>query len=193
MSIQLSDNYQTLAHTTSKETQIFGSKLLYPLFGLCGESGEILEKMMSTKIDFSWTQFKELMIKEAGDVTWYVAEVCTVLKIDMNTVCLVEGEDNGSLDFLSAASAVVLPVTKLLEKMKKLFRDGEAKITDELIINNPDTIAMITKYLSEVMTNLDTFVKIFLSSTIKEVCEVNIEKLLSRKQRGVISGSGDNR
>ena len=107
------NDYQTKAHTTSKNTEICGDKFLYPVLGLCGEAGEISEKFKKLYRDKSGNiseEFQDLLKKELGDVLWYVAEICTQLGFKMD-----------------------------------------------------------------------------------DVAEINIEKLFSRKDRGVIGGSGDNR
>ncbi|KKU70419.1 MAG: hypothetical protein UX94_C0006G0014 [Parcubacteria group bacterium GW2011_GWA2_47_21] len=59
---------------------IGGSKFLYPVLGLAGESGELLNKVKKIfrdkagKID---AETKESVISELGDVLWYVAQIAT--------------------------------------------------------------------------------------------------------------------
>ena len=92
------DEYQTKAHGTSKNTRIFGSKLIYPLFGLAGESGEVLEKAKKRfRDDESGTPvtdesllndaaFKEDLTKELGDILWYIAETATRFEIKLDDI-----------------------------------------------------------------------------------------------------------
>lgn len=63
--------------------------LTYPVLGLNGEAGEVAEKLK--KIirdhggDVSDAQ-RDALIKELGDVLWYVAACCHELKVPMDEV-----------------------------------------------------------------------------------------------------------
>jgi NTP pyrophosphatase (non-canonical NTP hydrolase) len=199
--IELCEKYQEKAHSTSKNTVIFGSKLLYPFFGLCGESGELLEKVIKIEKDLlNWTDTSwytlhiEEMKKEAGDVTWYIAEICTQLGIKIEDLPKCEPwkettEKNNTLIMLSELS---ITSSKLMEKLKKMFRDGDVT-SDSAIINDSTKKEIIMKMLGEMMEILNAYCKTRLASSLVEVTQINIDKLFSRKERGVISGSGDNR
>ena len=71
------------------------------------------------------------------------------------------------------------------DKVKKIIRDKEGKFSEE-------DKREIVKELGDVMWYLAGIAR-YLDVDLSEVAEGNIEKLASRKQRGVISGSGDNR
>lgn len=71
------------------------------------------------------------------------------------------------------------------DKVKKIIRDKQGKFTEE-------DRGEIVKELGDVMWYLAGISR-YLEAPLSEVAEKNIEKLSSRKQRGVISGSGDNR
>jgi NTP pyrophosphatase (non-canonical NTP hydrolase) len=80
--------YQEKAATTAIYPNR-GKNLIYPVLGLCGESGEVAEKVKklirdkNSEID---QEFLDAIEKEIGDVMWYIAAVCYELKLDMNTV-----------------------------------------------------------------------------------------------------------
>ena len=82
-------DYQNKAHSMSINTEINGDTRLYPILGLCGETGEVAEKLKKLyrdrdgKVD---DQFEEALVKEMGDILWYVAELCTQFNLDMNAV-----------------------------------------------------------------------------------------------------------
>jgi NTP pyrophosphatase (non-canonical NTP hydrolase) len=81
--------YQTTAHTTSRNTEICGDRRLYPVLGLSGESGEISEKfkkLFRDKNGVANEEFVDLIEKELGDVLWYVAEICTQMGLDMDKI-----------------------------------------------------------------------------------------------------------
>jgi len=62
---------------------------LYYVLGIAGESGELIEKIKKLfrdkngVIDF---EFKEAVIKEMGDVQWYMARLCDWFEIDFESV-----------------------------------------------------------------------------------------------------------
>ena len=74
---------------------------------------------------------------------------------------------------------------EIAEKVKKLLRDKDGKITDEVR-------AELVKELGDVLWYINV-VASMLGSSIDEVAAKNLEKVLSRKERGVTKGSGDNR
>lgn len=74
---------------------------------------------------------------------------------------------------------------ELANKVKKIIRDNNGILTEEkrkeLIFELGDCLWYISALCSELNGNLG------------DVAEANIQKLFSRKKRGVIKGSGDNR
>jgi len=97
--------YQKYARTTAIYPNK-GQNLSYPTLGLCGEAGEVAEKVKKLfrdkngKID---EEFKTLLLKELGDVLWYLAAICSELEIEMDSVAslnvkkLQERADKGTL------------------------------------------------------------------------------------------------
>lgn len=74
------DDYQRKAHTTSRNTQIGGDALLYPVLGLVGEAGELANRVKKIYRDFDGKVVPSVAMEiqlELGDVLWYVAEICT--------------------------------------------------------------------------------------------------------------------
>jgi NTP pyrophosphatase (non-canonical NTP hydrolase) len=74
---------------------------------------------------------------------------------------------------------------EVLGKFKKLIRDKNGVMSD-------DDKKEIAKELGDVLWYIVT-ISHLLGYTLEEVAQMNIDKLASRKQRGKISGSGDNR
>lgn len=68
-----------------------GSRVIYPTLGLCGESGEVAEKVKKVIRDkgglFNKADSVEIE-KELGDVLWYIANIANDLKIDLEQVAL---------------------------------------------------------------------------------------------------------
>jgi len=74
------------------ETAIYpnkGNNLIYPMLGLGGESGEVLEKMKKILRDGNGeinSEKKEELKKELGDVFWYLASISTELGLEIEDV-----------------------------------------------------------------------------------------------------------
>ena len=74
---------------------------------------------------------------------------------------------------------------EVAEKVKKLIRDKGGLLTE-------DDKAELLKELGDILWYVNA-VSHLLGSSIGEVAESNLQKVLSRKTRGVTKGSGDNR
>src|SRR3954454_2982075 len=85
--MRLSD-YQERSRATAVYPNA-GENLLYPTLGLCGEAGEVAEKIKKMLRDDAG-QFTEehrvAMAKELGDVLWYVAQLATEAGLDLDDV-----------------------------------------------------------------------------------------------------------
>ena len=79
------DKYQVKA----KQTAIYDHPIIYPTLGLCGESGEVAEKVKKHLRD--GTSLDELK-KELGDVLWYLASIASDLNISLNDIALTNVE-----------------------------------------------------------------------------------------------------
>ncbi len=84
--------YQESAHATSLQAT-YGegdmARLIYPTLKLAGEAGEFAEKVgkiIRDKGGRVGDEEKEALAGELGDVLWYVAEVATVLGLDLDAV-----------------------------------------------------------------------------------------------------------
>lgn len=74
---------------------------------------------------------------------------------------------------------------ELAEKMKKIIRDKNSVISDE------DKLEM-AKELGDVLWYIAVFAN-DLGVPLDTIAQQNLDKLQSRKSRGVLGGSGDNR
>ena len=80
--------YQKACLGTAKYPNL-GNNYTYPTLGLCGEAGEVAEKIKKVIRDEDGIispEKKEELIKELGDVMWYVAMMCHELGIHMVNV-----------------------------------------------------------------------------------------------------------
>lgn len=79
------NEYQALAMRTSRKDLSPDYHLLNGALGLCGESGEVADMVKK-----NWMQGHDLdldhIVKELGDVLWYVAETATAIGVDLETI-----------------------------------------------------------------------------------------------------------
>ena len=80
--------YQNLALATAIYPKKY--ETIYPALGLCGEAGEVAEKIKKSIRDglHNWPdeQFKEELTKELGDVLWYISALASDLDISLNEI-----------------------------------------------------------------------------------------------------------
>ena len=79
------NEYQKLAMTTLNKEMSKKDMLINGVMGLCGVSGEaidIVKKHLAQGHEID----KEKLIKELGDIAWYLAEMATVLDIEMEEI-----------------------------------------------------------------------------------------------------------
>ena len=74
---------------------------------------------------------------------------------------------------------------EVCEKIKKVYRDNNGVFTN-------DKVEEIKKEMGDVLWYLQALCN-DLGINFQDVAEKNVEKLLSRLDRGVINGNGDNR
>lgn len=89
------------------------------------------------------------------------------------------------LNLLVLGGKLNVATSKAAERVKKLIRDKEGEI-------DPDIRKAILLECGDVLWYLSAIAD-RLNSSLDEVVDLNIEKLESRKARGVLQGSGDNR
>lgn len=66
-----------------------GNRVVYPTLGLCGEAGEVAEKIKKVirdKEGVFLVEDKEQIKKELGDVLWYIANIANDLFINMDDI-----------------------------------------------------------------------------------------------------------
>lgn len=79
------NEYQELAMRTLNPDLNKKDVLINSVMGLCGESGEaidIVKKWMAQGHDLD----RDHLIKELGDIAWYLAEAATVLDVSLEEV-----------------------------------------------------------------------------------------------------------
>ena len=79
------NEYQTLAMTTLNKNLTKKEILVNSVMGLNGEAGEAID-IVKKHLFHGHELNKEELIKELGDVAWYLAEAAYALDIDLETI-----------------------------------------------------------------------------------------------------------
>lgn len=74
---------------------------------------------------------------------------------------------------------------EVADKVKKVIRDNNQQFTDDRKLEIAKEVGDVLWYCATMAHDI--------GFTLEEVAQMNIDKLASRKQRGKLSGSGDNR
>jgi len=92
-------------------------------------------------------------------------------------------EKIGGYGFIYPTLGLAGEAGEVAEKIKKFFRDQNEQMTPEYKELIKKELGDVLWYLSQIATELNM--------SFEDVAKTNLEKLASRKERGVISGNGD--
>lgn len=100
---------------------------------------------------------------------------------------LYDGKDQAidSHAMLEKVFGLVGEAGEVAEKFKKILRDKDGKASDE-------DRRELMKELGDVLWYINS-VGIYLGFSLDEIAQYNLDKVLSRKERNMTRGSGDNR
>ena len=79
------NEYQRLAMTTLNPDLTKKDVLINGVMGLCGESGEAID-IVKKHLHQGHELDKEKLLKELGDIAWYLAEAATAIGVDLEDV-----------------------------------------------------------------------------------------------------------
>ena len=197
--------YQNESKKTAMYSRENGIGIMYIALGLAGEHGEIIEKIkqfIESKGEV-FDNFKLELTKEIGDLMWYISQLCTETRLELSKVAsqifkheidMLEEYDNQikniqpqytNMKLEDICIDTTIAVCKLVEKIKKIIRNKNGNLDVE-------DIDVINKNLGTVFSNIRELIVLF-SLSIKDILNLNIEKITSRLNRGVIKSEGDNR
>lgn len=92
--------------------------------------------------------------------------------------------DMGS-EFTYPALGLVGEAGEIANKLKKVIRDNNGVLSDEVRNSVSKELGDCLWYIAQLATEM--------GSNLEDIAQDNLDKLASRKERGVIQGSGDNR
>jgi len=200
----------TQYYELARKTMIYpnhGENLVYPTLGLVGETGEIAEKVKKIYRDNQGEVDEDRRValsKEIGDVMWYLAALCYEYRVSMSDVAM--GRDSISEYDLVITNTMIprrnslrldTQVLRLSSNVGHLvtlctnsFMDLQFdKTRDQKIADSSQTIVSYLGAVLRIICEISGLLGLHLS----DICQMNIAKLYSRFDRGVIQGSGDNR
>ena len=79
------NEYQKLAMTTLNPALSERDVLINAVMGLCGESGEAID-IVKKHLAQGHELDREHLIKELGDIAWYLAEAATAIGVDLESI-----------------------------------------------------------------------------------------------------------
>ena len=79
------NEYQKLAMTTLNPQLTQKDVLINAVMGLCGESGEAID-LVKKHLHQGHELDRKKLIKELGDIAWYLAEAATALDADLDDI-----------------------------------------------------------------------------------------------------------
>lgn len=163
----------------ARETAIYfeRDRIIYPTLGLAGEIGEIANKVKKIFRDDAGqiTDEKRAELKkELGDACWYISALASDAGITLLDT------DSILPKFLPDLSACVLKMV----------------LTVGVIAHKVEQWPYVALHITEnlqYLCSLCAAVAYHIGADFGDVLQANIDKLLSRKERGTLQGSGDNR
>lgn len=169
-----------------------GIGLLYVSSKLTGECGEFSEKVGKCLRDNDGVISEDrniAMLHELGDVVWYINALCSETSFDF---CYAYTARKNSLvesnmaDFESDWGKIDKQLFYLANRMSWYATSIGSKIMHEEV--GMPLYEDIRGLLGVVELAADK-----LGSTLSDIMELNLDKLFSRKDRGVLKGEGDDR
>lgn len=174
------NEYQKLARSTA----IYPGKCIYPALGLVGECGEFVEKL------FYGGCSKEGLLKEAGDILWYMANLTHDCGHRLS-ICLgcsvfhhqcVKQSNTADLYV-----QLMIDTGRIAEIIKKTIRDNQGVVPEE-------EKTEILNLLRKIYSTVGYFVYLRTGELTLEMAAImNVKKLQSRKERDKLKGDGDDR
>ena len=131
-------------------------------------------------------------LKELGDVVWYLTAMCKELRVKLDSVVQIRNRSStandreNTISVSNAVSSMVNSIGTIGGKIKKAIRDDNEIMREE-------KQEVITDNIRDIFTCISRDLCPWLGSDILYVMQLNVSKIKSRFERGVINGDGDDR
>jgi hypothetical protein len=157
--------------------------------GLANEAGKVCGKVINYGGDGTDENeaIRKRLIDEIGDCCWYLSACLTEMGCDMDERHEYTDAEEG--DVMRNVLSLSEETGKVLGILKKSMRDENWDFGKRM------SATLHNKVYMQLGCVLDAIMRccVSLGVTLDEVLDLSIAKLESRKVRGVIGGSGDNR
>lgn len=181
----------------SRSTALYANPFIYPVLGVTGESGELTEHL--TALESGVTPPRADIVKEIGDVLWYVVNTSLDVGLNMSglfddviendtlfsDMFIEEVEEISLNNIMPDTATLAILVGRLSEIAKKTLRDDGGVLQS-------DKQVRVSQILGGILIELYKYTAV-IGVSMDHVAKVNRDKLFSRKERGVLQGSGDDR
>lgn len=144
-------------------------RIAYTCLGLIEEVGELLEADIADR---------DTLLKEMGDVMWYASALASDLGIKLS-----EAWEEPKVQLIPDVEALYKNAFRCAGRVKKILRgddNREAKVTE------------VRGLVGDILRRIEALAGQY-EASLEDVCEMNLDKLFDRKDRGVLRGDGDNR
>ena len=167
--------------------------MIYPGLGLVGECGEVTEKVKKLYRDDNGKlteKRKEAIKKELGDCCWYLSNLCSDTDCDLQVCYEMKSHSQTQSIRLMELPQVVLHMNRcaslVAEALESWYYDYNCRPGERSrFVSIAHNVTKILVCIEELAFRCDC--------TLEDIYTINIEKLLSRKERGKIKGDGDSR
>lgn len=192
------NEYQAQAHTTA----VHGGTLAYPIAALCEEAGEVQSVWgdwvrNAEYLNLQYDGIKAKLIDELGDVCWDLAELATLLGIDLEYLDKYASANHvsNSISISYYMCQLGSAVGKINGIWAKFIRkhDGHQPTTEEVAaqaMEGEQTLRstlgggciLVLHAIHNIVTRLEL--------DLDEVLKNNLKKLADRKQKNTLGGVG---
>ena len=174
------DEYQAEA----AKTAIYPRGLAYTALGISGELGELVVAVLAKSTSAT---------AEISDVLWYVAMLAKDCGLTLSMVAgrktfplkIKESERCWGLDDI--LEELTIHVGMACKNVKKTIRDDDGKLSKKRQKAIKLALRRVLYLLADLTNNAEW------CAPLEECAKMNIEKLTSRQERGVLHGDGDTR
>ena len=173
-------------------TKIYDDSVAIPyiVLGICGEAAELYEKM--TELDIFKPKTNDLLEKEIGDVSWYLAGWAEENGLQLEDIVMLGTIPTMDIDksIYEVMNDIVIYSGQIAEFAKKALRDDFADISKG---KYPESKMLKTNIAAANLYASLLNVCYVLEIDMAKVLQQNVDKLKARAEKGKLQGSGDER
>ena len=185
-------DYENYTHfvrnlVSPNSSKSFHAELETAALGLVGEAGEVadhVKKILFHELEFT-DDVRRKMLLECGDVLWYVAFTASALHVPLQDLFEEEIDlptQNFEQDLRCYSLKVASYAGRIADLLNKVVDGDCVEILDE----RQDVKFLVFYNLSKMSKYMVTLISV-LGSSLKEVIEMNIDKLSKRYKNGTFS------